>query len=74
MVKPRIRERAPDAPTPREVEMWQWMAAGYTVRKAATRMFISNGTARGHLLTLMRKLNVHNRVELLNEGRARGMR
>ena len=50
--------------TPREVEVMQHVARGRTKREAADLLSISVKTVESHVQNLMKKLDVHNNVEL----------
>ncbi|MBW7884332.1 MAG: response regulator transcription factor [Caldilineaceae bacterium] len=51
--------------TPREREMLQLIAEGYTTAEIARFMIISVHTAGRHRANIMKKLDVHNQVELV---------
>ena len=53
-----------DALTPRERELWTYLARGMSLKQAAAVMNVSYKTADKHKVNLMRKLDVHDRVEL----------
>ena len=57
----------PDATllTPREHEVLAWIADGLTNREIAEQLVISVKTVDRHRENIMRKLNLHNRVELV---------
>ena len=52
--------------TPREVEVLRLIADGMTNSQIADTLKISPNTVTRHRANLMHKLNVHNRVELIN--------
>ena len=51
--------------TPRECEVIRMIAEGNSVRQIAGRLGLSNKTVEAHKFNLMRKLNVHNKVQLV---------
>jgi DNA-binding NarL/FixJ family response regulator len=51
--------------TPREREVLTLLAEGKTVRTAATVLGVSSKTVDAHKFNLMRKLDVHNRAQLV---------
>jgi two-component system response regulator NreC len=59
------RESAPDELTPREREVLQLIAEGYTSRKIAEVLGLSVKTVQAHRTSLMQKLNVHDRGDLI---------
>lgn len=61
------RETAPAgrALTTREREVVKLLAEGKTVRSAATMLGVSSKTVDSHKFNLMRKLNLHNKAELV---------
>lgn len=54
-----------DVLTPREQEVLTLIAEGYTNRQIAKELVISPKTVDRHRENIMRKLNLHNRVELV---------
>ena len=62
------KRRASDAPrkvlTEREVEVLRHLAEGSTVREVAAILDLSPKTVDAHKTNLMRKLNIHSRLEL----------
>ncbi|MCO1579478.1 response regulator transcription factor [Crossiella sp. SN42] len=56
----------PAAPqlTERETEVLRLVAKGLTARQIATRLVISHRTVENHVQSTLRKLQLHNRVEL----------
>ncbi len=64
------RERAatdlPEALTPREVEVLQWLAAGLPNKLIAERLEISEHTVRFHLNAIFGKLDAHTRTEAVS--------
>jgi DNA-binding CsgD family transcriptional regulator len=56
------RRRAPAALTPRQVELLQYVALGYTNTQVARRMGLSEGTVRTHLNHIYERLGVTSRT------------
>ena len=52
--------------TPRELEIMKLLALGDTVRAIAIKLNISIKTVEVHKANLMRKLNIHSKVELVH--------
>lgn len=52
--------------SPRESEVLSYLLKGLSTKKIAESMFISTGTAKNHVLNLLKKTNTHSRVELIN--------
>ena len=50
--------------TPREAELLELVARGYSNKEIAAELFISEGTVKNHLHHIMTKLKVRNRTEL----------
>jgi DNA-binding NarL/FixJ family response regulator len=51
--------------TPREQEVMRLLAEGFTVREIADKLYISPKTVENHRSNLMRKLGLHNAIELV---------
>jgi DNA-binding NarL/FixJ family response regulator len=51
--------------TQREREVMKLLAEGYTVRQAARLLGVSAKTVEAHKFNLMRKLDIHNKVQLV---------
>lgn len=51
--------------TPRESELLSYLAKGLSTKKIASSMFISPGTAKNHILNLLKKTKTHSRLELI---------
>jgi two-component system, NarL family, response regulator NreC len=51
--------------TPREREVMKLLAEGQTVRQTASQLGVSVKTVEAHKLNLMRKLNIHNKAQLV---------
>ncbi|MGB9279275.1 MAG: response regulator transcription factor [Pseudonocardiaceae bacterium] len=60
------RGREPDVPrlTERETEVLRQVATGHTARQIAEALVISHRTVENHVQSTLRKLHLHNRVEL----------
>jgi DNA-binding NarL/FixJ family response regulator len=77
----RSREAAPETSdpeeplglTPRELELATLVSGGLRNRDVATRLGISEGTAKLHLYNVYKKLGVANRVELVLRMRRAGL-
>jgi DNA-binding NarL/FixJ family response regulator len=56
----------PDRPklTERETDVLRFVAKGLTARQIATRLVLSHRTVENHVQSTLRKLQLHNRVEL----------
>ncbi len=65
----------PDAPrlTPREIEVLRLVATGRTYRQIADRLVLSHRTVQNHVQNTLRKLQLHNRVELVRYAIDRGL-
>ena len=59
--------------TSREKEVLHLIAEGMTNSEIAKVLSISPHTVTRHRANLMKKLNVHNRVELVNVANSRGL-
>jgi DNA-binding NarL/FixJ family response regulator len=59
------RDPAADDLTPREREVLQLIAEGYTSKKIAELLGLSVKTVQAHRTSLMQKLNVHDRGDLI---------
>jgi DNA-binding NarL/FixJ family response regulator len=51
--------------TPREREVMKLLAEGHTVRQAAMQLGVSVKTVEAHKFNLMRKLDIHNKAQLV---------
>ena len=58
--------KEPDAPTltERETEVLRLVAKGLSYKQIAERLFVSHRTVQNHVQNTLRKLQMHNRVEL----------
>lgn len=57
----------------REREVLALLASGKTNREVAEKLYVSPGTVKAHVASIYRKLDVHNRAQMLNEARALGL-
>lgn len=51
--------------TPRESELLGYLVKGLSTKEIASSMFISTGTAKNHILNLLKKTDTHSRLELI---------
>ncbi len=63
--KNRIEDSDYGSLTPREQEVMRLLAEGFAVREIAEKLYISPKTVENHRSNLMRKLGLHNAVELV---------
>jgi DNA-binding NarL/FixJ family response regulator len=65
----------PDAPrlTERETEVLKMVAKGMSYRQIAERLVLSHRTVQNHVQNTLRKLQMHNRVELTRYAIERGL-
>jgi len=65
----------PDAPrlTARETEVLRLVAKGLTYKQIAERLVLSHRTVQNHVQNTLRKLQLHNRVELVRYAIERGL-
>ncbi|KAA1423500.1 response regulator transcription factor [Mumia zhuanghuii] len=65
----------PDAPrlTDRETEVLRLVAKGLTYKQIAERLVLSHRTVQNHVQNTLRKLQLHNRVELVRYAIERGL-
>ena len=66
-------EKATDILTPREREVLTYIAEGHTNREIADALTISHKTVDRHRENIMRKLNLHSRVELVKYAIEKGL-
>jgi len=64
---------APEPLTPREEEVLKLVARGHTSSQIARLLNLSTRTIEGHRASLMAKLNVHSRVELVRYAADHGL-
>lgn len=62
-----------DPLTPRELEVLQLLAQGYSNKEIATRLFISEPTVKTHLRSVFSKLDVLSRTEAIAVASQRGL-
>lgn len=67
------RQSLPSALTPREFEVMRLVGLGYSNKRIAREMGISEGTAKVHLNNVFRKLAVTSRLQLALAARVRGL-
>ncbi|WP_305094120.1 response regulator transcription factor [Prescottella sp. R16] len=59
--------------TPREIQVLEAVAAGFSNREIARRMFLSEGTVKTHLTNTFGKLGVRSRTAAVAQARSRGI-
>ena len=59
--------------TPREIQVLEAVAAGFSNKEVARRMFLSEGTVKTHLTNTFGKLGVRSRTAAVAKARARGI-
>jgi DNA-binding NarL/FixJ family response regulator len=59
--------------TDRETEVLQLVADGLTSKQVATRLGLSHRTVENHVQSTMRKLQLHNRIELVRYAISQGL-
>jgi DNA-binding NarL/FixJ family response regulator len=68
-----VRTPAQDTLSSRELEVLRLVAAGFTNREAAQKLFISEATVKTHLLHIYAKLGVRDRASAVAAGYQRGL-
>ena len=68
-----VEEEPYDSLTGREREILKLIAEGHTSREIAGMLFISLKTVLGHRTKIMRKLDIHNRTELIKYAVRKGL-
>jgi RNA polymerase sigma factor (sigma-70 family) len=58
-------QRAISSLTPREREVLQALTDGLSDKEIAECLYVSSGTVRNHVISILRKLNVHSRLQAL---------
>ena len=59
--------------TDRERDVLKLVAEGYTTQKIAEMLVVSPKTIEGHMTSLMAKLGIHNRTELIKYALRKGI-
>ena len=59
--------------TPRETEILKMVAKGMSYKQIADRLVLSHRTVQNHVQNTLRKLQMHNRVELTRYAIERGL-
>lgn len=52
--------------TPRELEVAEYLARGYSAKKIAEEMFLSEASIRAHTMHIYRKMDIHSKQELIS--------
>ena len=55
--------------TPRETEVWQLMARGFTNTEIAAELFVGEATVKTHVSRVMMKLGARDRIQAVGDGR-----
>ncbi len=55
--------------TEREIEVMRLLASGRTNREISHELYVSHGTVKAHAANIYRKLDVHNRAEMINRAK-----
>ena len=58
-------QRAIKSLTPRELEVLQALAEGLSDKEIAERLYLGLGTVRSHVVSILKKLGVHSRLQAL---------
>ena len=69
----RVRRPAPDALTPREIEVLSCVARGLSNMEVGQALFIGEATVKTHLLRVFDKLGVNDRTAAVTAAMARGI-
>ncbi|TVX98309.1 response regulator [Cohnella terricola] len=69
----KMKSREIDGLTPREKDILQEVAKGYTNREVAASLGLSEHTVKNHLKNILQKLHLDNRVQLTRYAYERGM-
>ena len=72
---PAAKTDDPDAPrlTEREIEVLRLVAKGLSYKQIAERLFLSHRTVQNHVQNTLRKLQLHNRVQLVRYAIEQGL-
>lgn len=57
----------------RELEVLRLLASGRTSREISHELYVSYGTTMAHTANISRKLDAHNRAEMINSAKALGL-
>ncbi len=73
--EPQARSQEPEGPTltERETEVLRMVAKGLSYKQIAERLVLSHRTVQNHVQNTLRKLQLHNRVELTRYAIERGL-
>lgn len=71
-INPGLIDTSRKQPTPREIEALQYIANGFDSKTTAKKMRISKRTVDFHLANVYTKLDASNRVQAINNARAKG--
>jgi DNA-binding NarL/FixJ family response regulator len=73
--EPQARSQEPEGPTltERETEVLRMVAKGLSYKQIAERLVLSHRTVQNHVQNTLRKLQLHNRVELTRYAIAQGL-
>jgi len=66
-------ELIPDPLSPREIEILKIVATGASNREIAEQLFISEGTVKNHLSSILSKLGVRDRMQAILRAKAYGI-
>jgi two-component system, NarL family, response regulator DesR len=58
--------------TPREIEILEYAASGHTMAQIASQLYLSHGTVRNYMSEIIGKLGAANRIEAVNQAKAKG--
>lgn len=74
-VLPSLEARGDDLDelTPRQHEVLQLLARGYSTKQVANELSVASETVRNHVRGILRALCVHSRLAAIAEGRRRGL-
>jgi DNA-binding CsgD family transcriptional regulator len=57
----------------RELEVMRLLASGRTNREISHELYVSHGTTKAHTANIYRKLDAHNRAEMINRAKTLGL-
>ncbi len=72
-VKKKHEEMIPDPLSPREIEILRIVAQGASNKEIAEHLFISEGTVKNHLSSILSKLGVRDRMQAILKAREYGI-